>query len=409
MKHLSIIILFLFIASTKANQIISIPILYFKGSFEIQLSIGSSKVCQFKQIDLQFPFLWTTPLYFSESITSKIINSKVFKYDGKEYSTLMYKDKLRLYTNSKEFITLDDFDILLIKDKTIYGEHRDSIGFDIDSNEQSSLVYQLKRNNFIDKLSFAIIPTSNNRGIISFGGLPYNTIPDRKYKTHISITKNKWGASLDTMYIIYPKDSISILQNTISKTPYYYDYNDVAYFQLNKYEISIPSSFMKFLKEKSFFKIFKGMKLCFYTNKEGIEAIDCLYIALRDLPKSIVFVINGKPFKMKFSELFICDRNKCRFQMIHHKNKELFEFGTLFMSKYTTLYDIEDKSITFYSDEAFINKLSISESFTKRFLFIMIFVLSLVSLSLLVIRRKYIKHSINTNHRSSDNFDLMEL
>ena len=96
MKHLSIIILFLFIASTKANQIISIPILYFKGSFEIQLSIGSSEVCQFKQIDLQFPFLWTTPLYFNESITSKIINSKVFKYDGKEYSTLMYKDKLRL-------------------------------------------------------------------------------------------------------------------------------------------------------------------------------------------------------------------------------------------------------------------------------------------------------------------------
>ena len=62
---------------------------------------------------------------------------------------MIYRDELRRYTNSKEYITLNYFDILLIMDKTIYGKHRDSIGFDIASNEQSSLVYQLKKNNLI--------------------------------------------------------------------------------------------------------------------------------------------------------------------------------------------------------------------------------------------------------------------
>ena len=219
-----------------------------------------------------------------------------------------------------------------------------SLGFGYKfENNSFSIVHSLKRERYIDRLTFSFIPLRPNIrneevGSIYFGTLP-KEIVSNKYKAQCKVSDEiAWNCKLTEIWI----DS--------------YQYKNNYYMKFSTDFISfIPTDFFLFLK-RSIFCI--GYNLYFSSDSNSIYC-DKQYI--KKFNRTISFIIDDYNFTFRLRDLFACDTQKqyvC--QLMLYNNEKIpnqWIIGNNLWSHYITSFDYEQGQITFYSDTPFEKKL----------------------------------------------------
>ena len=215
-----------------------------------------------------------------------------------------------------------------------------SLGFGYKfENNSFSIVHSLKRERYIDRLTFSFIPLRPNIrneevGSIYFGALP-KEIVSNKYKAQCKVSDEiAWNCKLNEVWI----DS--------------YQYKNNYYMKFSTDFISfIPTDFFLFLK-RSIFCI--GYNLYFSSDSNSIYC-DKQYI--KKFNRTISFIIDDYNFTFRLRDLFACDTQKqyvC--QLMLYNNEKIpnqWIIGNNLWSHYITSFDYEQGQITFYSDTPF--------------------------------------------------------
>ena len=342
-----------------------------QGIYHIMLKIESVNLINYMEIDLSIGFLWISDLNFEEEdlvSTSLISTETVQLSNGIMYLAKLLKGRVTLDFNE---ISMSDFYMYYLKreEYKIY----DSVGlaFHVD-NPKYSFIHQLYNHRYIDKLLFAFVPNKRfyNSGEIFYGGLPEEKIKD-KYITHCSVSDH-WGCSLQGMKI----------GNKL------YEFNE-------KY-IHFETQYQKIFLHKNIFDIIVKNYLNEYIQKQQCYMNNeryfctCSYI---DSFSNMSFILDEHEFIFTAHELFEQEGLNCYF-IIQENTKTYYDiFGTYFLRKYITIFDYENKTISFYDDEPFTeqnsNKGDGSIIVKMVYLFISISLL-INTIIILYINKKYI-------------------
>lgn len=217
-------------------------------------------------------------------------------------------------------------------------------------DESYSILHSMKRNGKIKKLQFAFLP-SNEIGLdgtMFFGGIPSSII--KKYQTTCKVSPfaSGWSCSFNGIKI----------KN--SNKEYMVSKEDV-YFESEITRLEVPDSFMDYLKE-NYFKEYILSEQCKYT---GIKKFECRCSVINQL-QNLIFIINNIRFEIPINRMFENYGSSCTLGIEVNPDNSKWIFGNTFLNNYLTLFDIDNESITFYSDIQFIsNNIILSSSFLK--------------------------------------------
>lgn len=207
-------------------------------------------------------------------------------------------------------------------------------------DEKYSVIHQMYNSNKILQKKFALVPDrkhNNQNGTFYFGDIPEGLIVNKKRgKCSINENYHTWGCNIDKIII---GDNIV---HTI---------NQYAHFSVSNNNIFVPSSFFSIIERDLFANYMKNMecKKEKYNDKMHFYCTDTVIGTFPDI--QIVF---GKTkLTIPTDKLFICDfYSKCDFLMINRLDyDDHFIIGTPLLSSLDLLFDYDDKSLTFYSNE----------------------------------------------------------
>ena len=295
--------------------------------------------------DILFP---KNNTYSIKAYDSEIIRTKNFKE--------IRADKLcDNIINNKNAFTIHEFCFYSIPSyiyNTMPNEHEGlAFAFHI-PNKNFSLIHQLNTTQQIDKAVFAFIPPLDyneqhkTKGLMFYGGIDLQYLNNKTYYTVCSSIKTAtaWGCVLDYIYI----DNVDDYNSKHNKKTFGNMYYSI--FQTSEAFILAPELFLKFFLE---YVISVNGQCVQVKDKEGLY-IQCDTNTVMNKLKSIDFQFEHSMFRFKSYELFICDynSNECIFKIRYHEsNAHLWTIGAAFLDKYATVFDYENASITFYSDE----------------------------------------------------------
>lgn len=128
----------------------------------------------------------------------------------------------------------------------------------------------------------------------------------------------------------------------------YYPNNEDMLFQTNYKFISVPKLFLMFLN----FTVFqKSYGYCFYKEYDSLERFKCVNTYLPSI-SNITFIFDDYAFTIPMFELFVHSNEISESAIVYDpliiNNNNTFVFGNYFLSKYVTLFDYDEPSITFY-------------------------------------------------------------
>ena len=214
-------------------------------------------------------------------------------------------------------------------------------------DESFSFIHQLKDNNFIDKKQFSIIPRSymnnNKRGKIIFGELPSDYVSSL-YSHSVPVIENKeqWGINLNYVYI------------KTNSGKYVYTNMNYTYLQSKEKYIRAPEHFMTLFSKylSSHYDDFH----CLYVKGR----FNCHCNSIFNIFKSIHFVIQGKDFPISIDNFY--EREEYPFNLgptgycsllLSPSDTNEWIIGTTFLERFITNFNIDNKSVTFYSKTPF--------------------------------------------------------
>lgn len=212
-------------------------------------------------------------------------------------------------------------------------------------DEKYSFIHNLKKDNYIDKLSFAFDKIENGKtnGNIYFGGIP-NDVIHNKYKVSMDVDDRNitWGAKLDK--IVFTMNNIT------------YEYYNSYYAYLNTIEdrIFVPTDFFTFFN-KTLFEEFYQTGLCELTDMGKTKYINCKDDIYSLFP-SIYFYLGGAKVQLSSQKLFgkLSKRNTfCIIQNNHYDNGNSWLLGNFLYDQFLTEFDYENSKINFYSQKPF--------------------------------------------------------
>lgn len=318
---------------------------------EVNLVMGNPIHSMFIPINQSLP--WTVirkekfGLFFSLS-SKKIRDTKLIT--DKEYHVMEYSDEINF--SSLDNITMTIYDYYFYST----GENNTSsltsvlgLGYQFE-NENFSIVHQLKKQMFIDKLIFTIDLETNsldNKGKIYFGGTPSELITRKNKATcRVSDSYISWGCQLKKMIISY--------RNKTQNIPVF----QYAHFQNCQPALILPQYLMEQISETFFFREVIQKGLCKFILNESWNYITCSKEVIDnsyDAKTSIKFDFDGYIFSLNLNQLFYCNNVACssNFYSIPLQYGDQIILGSTFLNQYIVEYDYEDKSISFYSDYIF--------------------------------------------------------
>ena len=321
------------------NKIFSMHYSAFLGPMHIKMNI-SDKDDNFQKatsfhLDLNLNYTWISKFfinkYFYIRNITKYEHLNLTINDIGNANALILKDNFYLKSSEKnKDIIIKDFNFYLFENKNFVGF--DSIGLSHNFyNTTFSFIHQLKKQNIIDKLNFALVKNTFNNGLIFFGGLP-NEIIKNKIKSicYINRTNINWNCKLNK------------IGNFINN----YEVN----FNINTDYILAPKYYIKYLRYIFFIK-YRNLSLCNETFDDSLYPKNKTYFIcnvskFKNFPPLIFDFIN---FKLLFNleDLFIGNVLMIQSNEYNH-NKWII--GNIFLNKLISQFDLENFSITFYGD-----------------------------------------------------------
>lgn len=254
----------------------------------------------------------------------------------------------------------------------IYKLKRNSLAFSYKFNDEKfSVIHQLYNEKKISKKIFAIgeYDKFNDYGEIYFGGIPDEIIVNKTFKGKCNVddSYSTWSCSLK---------KIEINHHTYHATNHY------MYFQTNNEYIYAPQNFMSFIFESLDNNLKKDCYV--YKSSFGGEHLRCLNDILDNLP-NYTFIFDSTSFSIPIKDFFEpgyeTSDSILFFSSIENDRNDTWIFGNYFLSRYITVFDYEDKSISFYSNKytiALLNEFNIKKYF-------IISIMGILSLSILYI------------------------
>lgn len=364
MKLLSYSVSFLFISllirNTNTDEgMFPIHIYDILGKFNSELAIGKeATMLLFLEIDLQREFSWADHHYYniSSSITIKQVDKEPMKIKviDKEEIAIIYEDYIKLISynlnNKGSMIDKKDYIIegyrFMYLPESGYVNHQ-SISFSYKSyenNEQFSLISLLYKQKYINKRQFSISKGEISYKNIHLGGIPKN-LTDNKYsaKCKIDLNRKSWGCKFSYLYMEnFPQKIFSLpTLNYIN-------------FQANSNKIKVPSSLFDFFSQEVF-SSYLSSKQCTEDNLGNYRRISCKCEYIESLPHIIIVIENIKII-LNNEALFENPIGICSFLLDVNRDEDSessITIGSSIFNNYNLLFDYDDNSITFYSNNKF--------------------------------------------------------
>lgn len=318
------------------------------GKYEIFVHFYGEFVTKKIEIDLYNNFSW----FSDKSVKiSKCENEPFFKNSKKitnsYFSTKTYDSNE--CSSAIEFLqindSVEDFHFFISKDDKYNAGASFHITFARSFDDKNfSLVHKLYDNNVIDELQFGFfnseIKEEPNQGILYIGKIPLNLTEGRNFGSCEVVEEGSfWGCRLKYLQVMNSK-------------LFYLGKDGLAIFNTNLQYILLPEKIFKFLEQALFATQLKT-QACVHFLVTNFLQIRCEKKAL-NLQEEIRFGFETDIFAFSLGELFICYVNHCEslFGIDKSRENEAVIFGTVFLSKYDSIFNYDKRRITFFVNDA---------------------------------------------------------
>lgn len=267
----------------------------------------------------------------------------------------------------EEQVTINDFFFhLRYKTTEIY----DTLYLLYKTNPDLSSLHQLLSEKRINHLSFGIIGLQNKVGYVSLGGVPEEVLEKNKYSATCKVTGgNNWGCGL---------------KNVIFDDKLFKNHYDLS-FQANDARILAPKMFMNFLMEE-YFKDLIRRNVC------EKDTLICKCSSFSSFP-NLIFNIDNNLIKLNQKSLYRRTALGCQLYIQENvEEPDKWQFGMSFLNNFVTLFNYENSTITFYSNEAFKQLDSKPHTTLKKYYIFIIMLLCILMLFFII----KIKTNFNT-------------
>lgn len=337
-----------FSLGSNKEKVIKLPFKKYYGGYYMQLKVGEPSQILFHGIDQGLTVTWTDSMFFDVDKSNSV---KIIKEDGQlKFQKIRLfgkeiEDTVSFSNDEEKNILLPKFPFYVIPNTRGYNSRVGGIGLAYKfTDNKYSLIHQMKDNNLISNSSFGIIPPKPEEevGTIFFGGIPPEFI-NGKIHTSCSVVGNYANWACDLSYVFFGE--ISYVYDNI-----YYNNRDYAYFQLAEKRILAPDKFMEHLKNK-IFKQYLDDQSCSYSLYGMNRRFECTCSVGSSLP-DFNFIFDSHSYKLSGRELMEVDHGDYCVFMIYsnHIRNNNWIFGTIFLSKYYSVFNYEDKQVSFYSN-----------------------------------------------------------
>ena len=278
---------------------------------------------------------------FDFSYSLKIVDKINMTYRENMVEHILFRDQIGLKTfeDNLTFMKKIENYFYSLNSKGIVYLNQLSFSYKI-TDHRMNLVSQLYSYSLIDKKSFGFDVKKSSKGLMYFGSFPEELIRN-KTKVFCNMKDNQqyWGC--DISKVIVNKEV--------------YDNKEEMLFITNETRIYAPQNFMNFLTE-NIFKEYLRTKTCsyysFYFDKHYCIVCDCSLINHQE-DFVFDFEINNSKFRFKYNDLFTqINPKKCEFQIMkNNDDNNTWMFGLNFFYKFHSMFNYEDKTITFFGDD----------------------------------------------------------
>ena len=347
---LSLFILFIY-KTYQENTILSTQYNSFRGIYRLFLQPEGHSVIQNIEFNLNRNFTWfknhfpSTPGIFDQCVRAVEIPIEDFK--SVTVSGVVCEKKTSIEGLN---ITLNRFNFYLPLNNHFEGMSC-AMGFASSfTDEHYSIIHTLYLQKNISSLKFGFAPNRTNAcssGNVYFGDFP-QSIKEQTYKGSCSIKENiiQWSCEV----------------SMISIGQYKYQITNFSFFNTNTREIYIPLKLLDEIKETFFKRALKSNKCVQFFSSNEIIYLNCNKTTVQEIGKNqkISFQIENNLYTLPLIEFFDCNLYTCDFLIMHNKNIENnILIGTKFIDQFDTLFDYENKTISFFSSSYLIKEITI--------------------------------------------------
>ena len=380
MVYLLFLLLVLFIDKSHSSNIVSHYLNFMDVSYDLFVNIKDTRLKIEFELDMTIDFTWVHLLRFDIPEIRNANESNTFILEGQQclFDTFLFNISLT------DKINLDNFIVFHRVNFAMEGFDSFPLGYAI-RNESLSVIHTLYNNNLIDHKKFCIFINTTESSQIFFGGLPDTIIENYQYNKSCKVVEG------------YPSWGCQMKKITIGDFTYENSY--YQYFQSNTHLIYAPLDFMLYLSN-TVFKDYLLNNTCKFYKDVKIKAFQCNCEIIHYF-KDINFMFNDIVLTFNSNEIFggyvdVCELNIKE----NYINDTQWIFGDMVLSKYPTIFDYEESSITFYSN----SDLSIHYNSTQfNHIIVQITYLILVIGCFFLIYIKFIKFDLHQKDNESFN------
>lgn len=350
---INFLFLFIRIAISKKQTLLESPIVIQSNLWYLSMKLGSNSKEIYEKISQSQEFTWLTSSVFREALpkSSKTISQTTILFNDEELIGKVVVDQLDFPKSNQ---ILSDF-YFKYNNESNKNYHHGWFGFAYKFNDEKySIIHQLYKSKLINHLSYAIAPNPDkSNGTFYFGGIPPTLIQSKYSSTClINVGFSSWGCILS--YVIMGRNKKYKTTNA-----------DNAFFAADEKEIIAPEDFMLYLNNTVWIDYIVNRDCRYESMRKDSKYFICSCDVVPYLP-DIQFVFGSSNFSFSLPNLFDEYDQFCIFQITSKENHNKWVFGKIFLENYYSLFDYEQKAITFYSDYKFNSNANVSSVNNKQ-------------------------------------------
>ena len=331
MELFSFIYLFVFLLQRVLSKYVEYAMTYIGGSIYSQVGIGTPPLAITSRICLlsNYSHFASNAYHYKSSKTAEVFDEKEIMVEEALIKANQMSDIIKIYGHP-----YGEFRYSFFLFQSQFSNKADCLALGYTKeNEDFSLVHQLKKKELINELSFTLF----NMTKIIYGELPIEIKRNLSLVSQCEMNQNIpfWNCKLNAILIENKKIEI----------------DDFIFFQSTHRTIFVPKYFIELLKQKIFNKyIKKGIcsEIEIYNSISSFM-IRCNCSAIENFP-SLSFLVGNYKFVLNKEKLFEYSINdNCFFNLRESTySDKKWIVGTSFYSQYTTTFNYEKDSISFF-------------------------------------------------------------